>query len=126
MKRWIISAKNIKDGEPDIKWLISAEDEDEAAEIGFEKAQENHHACKCSLGVDQYPLDTEGHEDKEEIVSRFFDALRMTRQYMELISLEYSKETERVIAVFENGHKKNIDVACDSGIAIIKDILSNL
>lgn len=128
MKQWTISAKNIKEGEPDIKWIIAAEDEDEAADIGFKKAEEDKNASKHSLGIDQYPLDTEGREDKEEITWRLFDALRMTREYMELASLEYTKDgyKEIVTATFEDGHTREINVALDSGSAMLRDILRGL
>lgn len=128
MKQWIVSAKNVNEGEPDIKWLVAAEDEDQAADIGFKKVEENKYASKCSLGIDQYPLSTGGEEDKEEITYRLFDALRMTREHMDLQSLEYSKDEykEIVTATFEDGYSKEINIALDSGIAMIRDIIKGL
>lgn len=129
MKQWKVSARNIDKSRPDIEWLIAAEDEDEAAGVGFKKAKETPNASDSSIDVDQYPLDTEGREDREEIIIRLFDALRMTREYMDLDHLEYKdlgNGVQHVIAKFEGGGTRTINVSCDSGIAMIKDILKGL
>ena len=126
MKRWEIKARsNKKEGEF-IRWIIAAEDEDTAVDKGFELAQNHPDAEKWSIFCDQYPLDTEGKEDKEAITERLFDALRMTRAFMELDSLTYLKDQEKVMARFEDGHEKAVNVASDSGIALISDVIKNL
>lgn len=64
------------------------------------------------------------HEDKEKILEKLFQALVLTRAGWNLMDLEYKKETglETVTAVYANGHKKRINVSCDSGIALIRDV----
>ena len=49
--------------------------------------------------------------------------MKLTRQLSDLIDLDYIKESEIVVAHFEGGHKVDINVACDSGVAMIKDII---
>ena len=126
MKQWEIKARsNKKEGEF-IRWIIAAEDEDTAVDKGFELARNHPDAEKGAIFCDQCALDTEGREDKEEITNRLFDALRMTREFMELVSLTYLKDQEKVVARFEDGHEKKINVAADSGIALISDVIKNL
>jgi hypothetical protein len=126
MKQWEIKARsNKKEGEF-IRWIIAAEDEDAAVDKGFELAQNHPDAEKGAIFCDQCALDTEGKEDKEEITSRLFEALHMTREFMNLESLTYRKDQEKVMARFEDGSKKKINVASDSGIALISDVIKNL
>ena len=64
------------------------------------------------------------HEDKEKILEKLFQALVLTRAGWNLMDLEYKRENgfETVTATFANGHKKRINVSCDSGIALIRDV----
>ena len=126
MKKWEIKARsNKKEGEF-IRWIIAAEDEDKATDKGFELARNHPDSEQWCIFCDQYPLDTEGNEDKEAITERLFDALHMTREFMELESLTYLKDQEKVVARFEDGHEKAVNVASDSGIALISDVIKNL
>ena len=71
-------------------------------------------------------------ENKGEIVRRLHATLKETREFEELKDLEYIKETgetcyeEYVTATFDNGYTKKINVAHDSGIAMIRDIIKGL
>lgn len=67
-------------------------------------------------------------ENKAEIAKKFCDTLRMTREFEELQSLEYAHDDYReyVTATFKNGYTKEINVAHDSGIAMIRDIIKGL
>ena len=51
------------------------------------------------------------------------ETLKLTRQLYDLIDLDYTEEKELVVAHFEGGGKKEINVAMDSGIAMIGDII---
>jgi hypothetical protein len=62
-------------------------------------------------------------ENKQLICDRLLECLYLTRQLYDLIDLDYIKEKELVVAHFEGGGKKEINVAMDSGIAMIKDIV---
>lgn len=52
--------------------------------------------------------------------------LRMTRALRDLEDLEYHGDTEEVHAVFGCGYTKKINVECDSGLAMIKDIVNKI
>ena len=52
--------------------------------------------------------------------------LKMTRALCDLEGLVYHGDTEEVHAVFGCGYTKKINVACDSGLAMIKDIVNNI
>lgn len=62
-------------------------------------------------------------EDKQRICDRLLETLKLTRQLYDLIDLDYIEEKELVVAHFEGGGKKEINVAMDSGIAMIRDII---
>lgn len=64
-------------------------------------------------------------ENKAEIAKQLCTTLQMTREYKELDALEYAKNgyEEIVVATFSNGYTKKINVAHDSGIAMIRDII---
>lgn len=65
-------------------------------------------------------------ENKKLIVGHLFHALKATRAFEELIDLDYIEPEEIVVAHFERGGKRTINVACDSGIAMIRDIVSKI
>lgn len=65
-------------------------------------------------------------EDKKLVCKLFFQACRATRYLGDLEELEYDAENEAVTAVFGSEFRKRIDVAGDSGFAMMKDILSSL
>lgn len=65
-------------------------------------------------------------EDKQRICDRLLETLKLTRLGTDLIDLDYIEESEIVVAHFEDGGKREINVACDSGIAMIKDIIRGI
>ena len=65
-------------------------------------------------------------EDKQEICSLLCRALRATINARDLVSLSYYPENEIVIACFRGGGTRQINVACDSGTAMIRDIMRHL
>lgn len=65
-------------------------------------------------------------ENKALICERLCEALKLTIQYGDLIDLDYIKEKELVVAHFENGSKVEVNVACDSGSAMIRDVMRAL
>jgi hypothetical protein len=64
-------------------------------------------------------------EDKDKICKLLCKVLQKTRGAADLISLDYDEKTEIVTATFEGGNR-NINVACDSGTAMIRDIVNHL
>lgn len=65
-------------------------------------------------------------EDKQAICDALLLALQKTIHLSDLISLRYDEKIEIVIALFENRSTKLVNVAMDSGIAMIKDITEQL
>lgn len=64
-------------------------------------------------------------EDKNKICKSLCKVLQLTRGAFDLISLDYDSETEIVTATFEGGTRK-INVAMDSGTAMIRDIMKGI
>ena len=72
---------------------------------------------------------TQEPEDKQHILDLLLPALQATRHLENLAILDYDAETECVKAFFSSeygGCVKIINVACDSGIAMIRDVLGGL
>lgn len=69
-------------------------------------------------------------EDKQKICELLLPVLQATRGAENVTALEYSYdeffETEFVIARFQYGYKREIDVTGDSGIQMIKDIMRGI
>lgn len=65
-------------------------------------------------------------EDKKQICTLLLAACQETRYLGDLAELNYNPETETVTATFRGGAKKRINVLCDSGFALMKDVLKNL
>lgn len=69
-------------------------------------------------------------EDKAKIAQNFAEVLKMTSALHNLLGLTYHKYEsdgeEFVLAEYQNGRTKKINVHWDSGIAMIKDILRGL
>lgn len=65
-------------------------------------------------------------EDKQNILNLMLPALNETIALSDLSMLLYDEETEVVTAVFSTGCKRHINVAMDSGIAMIRDVLAHI
>lgn len=61
-------------------------------------------------------------EDKETIVKKLSICLKSCRAGADLKTLEYDKEKEIVRCIFDGG-EKTVNVACDSGVALISDVI---
>lgn len=64
-------------------------------------------------------------EDKDKICKLLCKVLQLTRGASDLKSLDFNPDSEIVAAVFEGG-SRTINVACDSGTAMIRDIMNHL
>lgn len=67
-------------------------------------------------------------EDKQEICNLLAVTLKATRNCYDIVGIEYEKTREREVAIvsFEGGTKRVINVALDSGTAMIRDIMKHL
>ena len=68
---------------------------------------------------------TEKLDDKKEICKALVPVLQMTRNLYDLVDLEYRVEEgmELVIATFDSGIIKTVNVNLDSGTTMIRDII---
>ena len=65
-------------------------------------------------------------EDKQKICDLLLPALQATRNLYDLQELEYSEERELVYAKFASGYQKVVNVACDSGTSMIRDVIGQI
>lgn len=65
-------------------------------------------------------------EDKQEICNLLCRALQATLNAWDLVSLDYDPVRETVTVLFMGGGTRQINVACDSGTAMIRDIMRHL
>ena len=61
-------------------------------------------------------------EDKQRICDLLCETLHATRDQYDILDLHFNAEKETVDVVYENGAFE-VNVACDSGIAMIRDVL---
>lgn len=65
-------------------------------------------------------------ENKQMICDMLCRTLHYTRNAADVCDIQYNAETEKVTVVFESGGKRVVNVAMDSGTAMIRDIMNNL
>ena len=64
-------------------------------------------------------------EDKQRILNKLCKALQATDNACDLLYLTYLPHEEVVIVQFEHG-RREINVAMDSGAAMIRDVVNHL
>lgn len=65
-------------------------------------------------------------ENKKEIVGRLSILLKATRAGWDLDRLKLSEDQKDVLVVFRSGYEKRVNIECDSGIALIQDVIQSL
>lgn len=65
-------------------------------------------------------------EDKQKICDLLAEALRATDNAWDVVRLKYDGEKELVEVRFVGGGNRRINVAMDSGTAMIRDIMNHL
>lgn len=71
-------------------------------------------------------------EDKQKICDLLLETLQATREYSDLVNLEYvvpeqlHRYDSYVEARFTSGGKRIINTSMDSGFAMIRDIIAHL
>lgn len=72
----------------------------------------------------------EGHRNKSLtktfICDYLLEALKLTRGQGDLEALDFDPEKEIVAGTYKNGGKARINVACDSGVSMIRDIMAKM
>lgn len=65
-------------------------------------------------------------ENKQRILDLLLPALQETRNLHDLVELEYRADRELVYAKFTSGNYKIVNVAMDSGTAMICDVVHRI
>lgn len=67
-------------------------------------------------------------EDKQAICDALCKTLKLTRDYCDIQQLEYCKcnHEEIVSVIFSDYSFRDINVSCDSGTALIRDVLKHI
>lgn len=65
-------------------------------------------------------------ECKQDILDALLPALQKTRNLHDLVTLIYNADKEMVIATFASGGTKLVNVAMDSGTAMVRDVVGNI
>ena len=65
-------------------------------------------------------------ENKQAICEALLITLQLTRHYEDIQSIDYDANTETVTVTYNEISHRYINVECDSGIAMINDILKNI
>lgn len=63
---------------------------------------------------------------KADIVKALLPVVKLTHAGKDITDLELTMDGEYVFIHFENGYKRKVDVACDSGISLIRDICAEV
>lgn len=72
------------------------------------------------------PTTSDGMEDKQTICDILCAALQLTKGYGDVKMLEHHKSEEIVRIVYDDDYSKDVNIALDSGAAMIRDIFKNL
>lgn len=65
-------------------------------------------------------------EDKQAICDALCKTLNLTRAGSDIKAIWHDNEKEEATVVYQNGYEICINVAADSGIAMMRDILKRL
>lgn len=65
-------------------------------------------------------------ENKQKICDLLAEALRATENAWDVVRLKYDEDDESVEVWFVGGGNRRINVAMDSGTAMIRDIVNHL
>ena len=69
------------------------------------------------------------YEDKETIINCLLYALKQTVAGVGLDYIRYEQLTngdEIAVLMYDNGYRKSVNITCDSGVALMRDILRNI
>lgn len=66
------------------------------------------------------------YEDKQNIINWLFYTLKQTVAGVGLERINYEQLTngyEIAVLIYDNGYRKSVNISCDSGLALMRDIL---
>ena len=101
--------------------IITAKQKNAETEVKKQESQQPMEAKELEHLQKTTPV-----EDKQRICDALLPALQLTRHLDDLFSLHYDPKTEKVIADFTTGCVREVNVAADSGVAMIRDIIQQI
>lgn len=119
MMKWYVKADSFN-GDDGMGWTVEADSPEEAYRKGYDIARKNEFTDLGSVEVEVLE------EDRQLICDRLLGALRLTQRLQKLVELRYRQDRQEVVAGFETGHTRTVNVAGDSGAAMVEDIISKL
>lgn len=66
------------------------------------------------------------YEDKEEIIKWLLATLKLTVAGVDISDIKYeplANGDELAVIIYDNGFRRPVNISCDSGIALMRDIL---
>ena len=66
------------------------------------------------------------YENKETIIQLLLQALKFTVAGVNIEQIRYEQLTngdEIAVIMYDNGYRKSVNISCDSGLALMRDIL---
>ena len=66
------------------------------------------------------------YEDKEEIIKWLLATLKLTVAGVNISDIKYEQLAngdEIAVIIYDNGYRRPVNISCDSGIALMRDIL---
>lgn len=66
------------------------------------------------------------YEDKQEICNRLADLLKSTSYWCDVDRIEYKPSPEEAVVYFKDQEPVSVNIAMDSGCAIIKDVIKGI
>lgn len=65
-------------------------------------------------------------EDKQAICNALCEALKLTQAFHDIVGIDYNAGSEKAIVIFDDDNSVDINVAFDSGAAMMMDILRGI
>lgn len=88
----------------------------------FDVFDDEESARREALKLNKY----ETTRQRRKLCRLLLPVLQETANLSDLTNLRYDQATECVIATFQNGARKRVNIACDSGTAAIVDIIRQI
>lgn len=66
------------------------------------------------------------YEDKEEIIKWLLTTLKLTVAGLDISDIKYEQLAsgdEIAVIIYDNGYRQSVNISCDSGVALMRDIL---
>lgn len=122
---WIVTVEKQDDETTIYRWEVEADNLIEAEFKADELIERFHVTTGTGVAEDTLRVVVK-REDPQIILNKLLTALWYTRAGGDLMSLQYHPNQEMVSIVYNSGYSITVNVACDSGIAMIRDVLQHI